>query len=241
MSKGKTQTGKPTGAKPRRPGRPSAAERSEDVRQKLIATSQRLFAEKGFGEVGLREIGRAAGVTPAMISYYFGDKAGLYEAVFVDTLDTLLARIKSVAGNMGPDDIPLDRFLQVYFQTIVERPWLPQLLLREVVTRDTPLRKLFVERFASQATTLLPALIAQQVQEGRLRADLDPRHTLLSLLGMTVFPVVAAPVLGPLLGYKLDKAFTAERAEQIHKLFLEGAAPKDPHDKVSRSEEESKP
>ena len=237
MSTGETKSSKATSAKARRPGRPSSAERSEDVRQKLISTSQRLFAEKGFGEVGLREIGRAAGVTPAMISYYFGDKAGLYEAVFIDTLDTMLARIKSVAANIGTGETPLDRFLDVYFQTIVEQPWLPQLLLREVASRDTPLRKLFVERFAGQATTLLPALIAQQVKEGQLRADLDPRHTLLSLLGMTVFPVIAAPVLGPLLGYKLDKDFTAERTGQIHKLFFEGAAP----DKASHSDEESKP
>ena len=233
MSKDKTPSSK---AKPRGPGRPSSTERSEDVRQKLIITSQRLFAERGFGEVGLREIGRAAGVTPAMISYYFGDKAGLYEAVFVDTLETLLARIKAVAGSVGPDDIPLDRFLQVYFQTIVEQPWLPQLLLREVVSRDTPLRKLFVERFAGQATTLLPALIAEQVKEGRIRDDLDPRHTLLSLLGMTVFPVIAAPVLGPLLGYKIDEAFAADRIEQIRKLFLEGATPDGP----SHSEKEPK-
>lgn len=237
MSKDKTKSSK---AKPRGPGRPSSAERGEDVRQKLIATSQRLFADKGFGEVGLREIGRAAGVTPAMISYYFGDKAGLYEAVFVDTLDTLLARIKSVAATIEPGEAPLDRFLEVYFQTMVEQPWLPQLLLREVASRDTPLRKLFIERFAGQATTILPALIQEQMKEGRIRDDLDPRHTLLSLLGMTVFPVITAPVLGPLLGYKLDETFTTERTKQIHKLFFEGAAPKDPSEKPSPSDEESK-
>ena len=225
MSRNKTSKAGSGQAKPRGPGRPSSAVSGEDVRQKLIATSQRLFAEKGFGEVGLREIGRAAGVTPAMISYYFGDKAGLYEAVFADTLDTLLARIKVVAATVEPGHFQLDHFLQTYFQTMVEQPWLPQLLLREVVTRDTPLRKLFVERFAGQATTLLPALIQQQVREGRIRSDLDPGHTLLSLLGMTVFPVIAAPVLGPLLGYKLDADFVATRTDQIHKLFLEGATP----------------
>ena len=237
MTRATSSSEKAIGAKQRRPGRPSSAERSEDVRKKLIATSQRLFAEKGFGEVGLREIGRAAGVTPAMISYYFGDKAGLYEAVFVDTLDTLLSRIKAVAATVGPGQMQLEHFLETYFKTIVERPWLPQLLLREVVSRDTPLRKLFIDRFAGQATTLLPALIQQQVRDGQIRSDLDPRHILLSLLGMTVFPVIAAPVLGPLLGYRLDERFAAERTEQIHKLFLEGAAPRD----TLPSGEETKP
>ena len=218
-----------TSSKPgqgRRPGRPSSAERSEDVRLKLIATAQRLFAEKGFGEVGLREIAKAAGVTPAMISYYFGDKAGLYEAVFIETLETLLSRIREVAAKSDTSGMPLDRFLHVYFQTILEQPWLPNLLLREVASRDTPLRKLFIERFAGQVTQVLPGLIAHQVEEGRLRSDLDARHMFLSLIGMTVFPVLAEPVLGPLLGYQLDEAFVEERAEQIHTLFLEGAEPR---------------
>jgi TetR/AcrR family transcriptional regulator len=207
----------------RRPGRPSSAESGADVRRKLIATSQRLFAEKGFGEVGLREIAQAAGVTPAMISYYFGDKAGLYEAVFVETLEAFLGRIQSTAAESAPSGLPLERFLGIYFQTMMEQPWLPNLLLREVATRDSPFRKLFVERFAGKAMKLLPALIARQIESGRLRANLDPKHTLLSLLGMTVFPVIAAPVLGPLLGYRLDNDFAAERIEHIQHLFLEGA------------------
>jgi TetR/AcrR family transcriptional regulator len=213
----------------RRPGRPSSSSGGEDVRRGLIATAQRLLSEKGFGEVGLREIAKAAGVTPAMVSYYFGDKAGLYEAVFVETLEAFLGRIQKVAAEAGPDGLPIERFLQVYFQTMMEQPWLPNLLLREVATRDSPFRKLFVEKFAGQATTLLPGLIARQIETGRLRADLDPKHTLLSVLGMMVFPVIAAPVLGPLLGYKLDKDFAAERIEHIQHLFIEGAGSAKPN------------
>jgi AcrR family transcriptional regulator len=186
----------------RRPGRPSSAESGADVRRKLIATSQRLFAEKGFGEVGLREIA---------------------QAVFVETLEAFLGRIQSTAAESAPSGLPLERFLGIYFQTMMEQPWLPNLLLREVATRDSPFRKLFVERFAGKAMKLLPALIARQIESGRLRANLDPKHTLLSLLGMTVFPVIAAPVLGPLLGYRLDNDFAAERIEHIQHLFLEGA------------------
>ena len=43
-----------------------------------------LFGEKGFAKTSTREIALAAQVNVASISYYFGDKAGLYRAVFVD-------------------------------------------------------------------------------------------------------------------------------------------------------------
>ena len=44
----------------------------------------RLFAEQGFAKTSTREIALAAGTNVASISYYFGDKAGLYRAAFTE-------------------------------------------------------------------------------------------------------------------------------------------------------------
>lgn len=54
----------------------------EASRQRLMQAGLRLFAHKGFAPTSIRELARAAGVNVAAISYYFGDKAGLYRAVF---------------------------------------------------------------------------------------------------------------------------------------------------------------
>jgi len=40
--------------------------------------------EQGFAKTSIREIALAAQANVASISYYFGDKAGLYRAVFSD-------------------------------------------------------------------------------------------------------------------------------------------------------------
>ena len=45
-----------------------------------------LFAAKGFSKTSTREIAQAAEVNIAAISYYFGDKAALYKAVFLEPL-----------------------------------------------------------------------------------------------------------------------------------------------------------
>ena len=49
-------------------------------RERLLLAAMRLFAERGFGKTSTREIALAAGANVAAISYYFGDKAGLYRA-----------------------------------------------------------------------------------------------------------------------------------------------------------------
>ena len=57
-----------------------------EARQLLLHTALRLFAEKGFAKTSTREIALAAGANIAAISYYFGDKAGLYRAAFTEPL-----------------------------------------------------------------------------------------------------------------------------------------------------------
>ncbi|WP_425261648.1 TetR/AcrR family transcriptional regulator [Rubrivivax sp. RP6-9] len=54
----------------------------EDARQRLLRAGLVLFAQQGFAKTSTRELAEAAAVNVASISYYFGDKAGLYRAVF---------------------------------------------------------------------------------------------------------------------------------------------------------------
>jgi len=55
---------------------------TQDARSRLVIAALRLFAEKGFEAATTREISEAAGANISAIRYYFGDKAGLYRAVF---------------------------------------------------------------------------------------------------------------------------------------------------------------
>ncbi len=69
-------------ADPSRPG-PDAG----DARARLLHAAIRLFALQGFAKTSTRELAEAAQVNVAAISYYFGDKAGLYRAAFVEPMD----------------------------------------------------------------------------------------------------------------------------------------------------------
>jgi AcrR family transcriptional regulator len=64
-------------------GSPRAQRRDgEQSRERLLQAALALFARKGYARTSTREIAEAAGANLAAISYYFGDKAGLYRAVF---------------------------------------------------------------------------------------------------------------------------------------------------------------
>lgn len=71
----------PTAAEPRKQRSDGA-----EARLLLLHAALRLFAEKGFAKTSTREIALAAGANLAAISYYFGDKAGLYRAAFTEPM-----------------------------------------------------------------------------------------------------------------------------------------------------------
>ena len=76
---------------PRRAPRSDGAE----ARHRLLHTALRLFAQNGFAKTSIREIAREAGVNVSAISYYFGDKEGLYSATFNE-------QMRSVASSDWP-------------------------------------------------------------------------------------------------------------------------------------------
>jgi TetR/AcrR family transcriptional regulator, regulator of cefoperazone and chloramphenicol sensitivity len=58
----------------------------EDARERLLHAALKLFAQQGFTKTSTRELAESAQVNVASISYYFGDKAGLYRAVFFEPM-----------------------------------------------------------------------------------------------------------------------------------------------------------
>jgi AcrR family transcriptional regulator len=83
----------------------------EDARQRLLVASLKLFAEKGYAQTSVRDLAVAAGVNVASISYYFGDKAGLYKAVFFGPLDDPAQEIRRFADPA----LSLEQALAAYY------------------------------------------------------------------------------------------------------------------------------
>jgi TetR/AcrR family transcriptional regulator, regulator of cefoperazone and chloramphenicol sensitivity len=83
-----------------------------DARSRLIRSALHLFAEKGFKAASTREICEAAGVNLSAIRYYFGDKAGLYRAVFNRPIGKTVCH----ANISSYQELPLAQALNAFFK-----------------------------------------------------------------------------------------------------------------------------
>lgn len=91
---------------PRKRGRPRKSGGEVITPLKLLDSAEELFAQRGFYGVTTREVAKAAGCDDALIYYHFGNKQGLFEAVFARraTIANEVRRVSLLAyesGNAG--------------------------------------------------------------------------------------------------------------------------------------------
>ena len=78
-----------------------------DKQIQIIETAERLFAQKGFNGASVRDIAIEAGVNLAMISYYFGSKEKLMQALFEHRSEHIKMRVDTL---LKDDSLsPLDK------------------------------------------------------------------------------------------------------------------------------------
>src|ERR1700723_323411 len=119
--------------KSKRIGRPPAAVQS-DPRPHLLDTATRLFAERGVADTTVAQIAAAAGVTSAMVHYYFKNREQLLDAVVDERIVRVIALIWSPIEDQADDPLSIVPVLVARVMQCVESmPSLPSLWLREIL------------------------------------------------------------------------------------------------------------
>ena len=183
----------PAKGRKRAPGRPSAD--APDQRAVALDAALACFVRQGIAATSLRDIAREAGVTPALLHYYFGDRQQLLDAVVAERVMPAFLSVRERLARAGVDvgDI-VAAFVCGVTDAIARHPWWPQLWVREVLCEGGALRDLLVQRIAPDIARLLAGRFAAAQAAGRLNADLDPRLLLPTLVGLTMFPAAGAPI-----------------------------------------------
>lgn len=172
--------------------------RAQRTRAALLDAAEDLFAARGFAATRLEDVAARVGIRRASIVYHFADKRSLYEAVLARVLGTLRERVERALAGPGPLAARIEAAVDAWADSVLERPALARLLLREVVDagREGPSPAL-----RAQAAPFA-ALFAKAVDEGRAASapdagDADPVQIVSAIVGASVFFVGALPALAP--------------------------------------------
>ena len=205
----------------RRPGRPIAG--GDAVRDSLLQTARDLFLARGFASVSIRQIAQAAGTSTATIHYHFGDKLGLYRAMLEVAVRPLFEALQPVANGAQGAPVDMAEAIRLYTRMLASNPWVPSLIVQEVLAEGGRFREQFIEHFASRLAPLFMGIVRREQARGVLRRDLDPRLAALSAISLTVFPFLAMPLTSRVLGIAPDAETIERLAAHTTKVLLDGA------------------
>lgn len=115
---------------------------SEVTREKLINAAGELFSIQGTENVGVRDITKLAGVKENSISYHFGGKDGLINAVWEKTLEKFEKKdfisyvkdneklLKTKDGQKKIITRIIKEFYNIFYENDLETPWMNRFLLK---------------------------------------------------------------------------------------------------------------
>lgn len=164
---------------PRRTPDPADRQRdAERARERLLDAALEEFSAKGFAGARVREIAARAGLNQQLISYYFGGKAGLYQA--------LQDRWNDISTAINQPDAPIEDVVVGFLHAGLANPAWTRLLVWQNMTDDP------TNLDHQDLMTGMVADIRRRQHAGDLIADLDPAY-----LALVLFAATAAPTILP--------------------------------------------
>jgi len=184
--RGKEKSGK------RSPGRPVASA-DGDAREHLLTAATELFARQGVAATTFAAIAKRAGLTPAMMHYYFKDRDHLLDCVVEEKIAPLIASVWSpVDPGAAPGEI-MRGVVERLVAGIERMPWVPSTWMREVLNEGGLLRSRVLRKLPFDKVRVLSEAVARAQANGKIEADLDPVLIVFSMLGLVMLHHATAP------------------------------------------------
>ncbi len=187
------------------------AEASQETRERIIAATSKVLAEKGYDATTLREISREAQVAPGLVHYYFGGK----DQLLVEVLQASGRRFSQAAEQLV-QQVPADQSLEALLTRLRERldqePDVYRLryelfslgLHNPLI--EPKVRERLAQRRKEIGSVMTKVLEDKERTEGKKSSSLDP--TPLAALLLSIFDGLALQKI-------MDPTFDIDAAYQV--------------------------
>ncbi|MDO9105917.1 MAG: TetR/AcrR family transcriptional regulator [Methylovulum sp.] len=194
---------------------------ADPVRERLLNAALDSFLSDDYHKVTTRLIAEKADANVSMIRYYFGNKEGLYEEMIRATLTPLL---NVLDGHMLDSVEGFKDFLQLYYQTMSERPEFPKLILKVLALNQGPGRR-FIQQLLERGRTRGAKKVESLKSSGQLISSLDPDIVRMAFVSLAMMPMLLKEVFETQMGRSMDAEFLEQLAAFNGHLFSAGLAP----------------
>ncbi len=182
-------------------------------REMLLHTAERLFAEHGFDGVSARMIHYESGVNIAMISYYFGSKEGLFQALLEEKFPVIRERLEVIRLSKISYWKKIEATIEAYIERVFHHVSFSKIIFREMSMTQRPEHNKMITGYIQKNAEIILSFIKEGIETKEFR-KVDPEMTL-STLFATIFQWInLSPICGKILKVKKSEDLYSELYKQ---------------------------
>jgi TetR/AcrR family acrAB operon transcriptional repressor len=198
----------PAAAKPRGPRRTSAG---AATRERILASAERLFAERGFSGVSMPAIAAAAGITAGAIYKHFQSKEQLFFSIVRRAVEAA-PTAQEGEGLAGPAAVA--RIVAAYTTRRLKRVRQLAVEIHYAAAQDAPVRRLLRASVDAEIGGMA-AQIASAQARGEIDAGFDPQLTAAMVMTLIMGLMHAETLTPQLVGDAAWRDFVEASVERL--------------------------
>ena len=196
----------------------------QNKEQEILAAAEQEFLTKGYDGARTTSIAKAAGVTHAMLHYYFRTKEQLFERIVDEKFRVML---QSTLAVLGDPSLPMVERVRCgvinHFDFVSRNPLLPRFIINEIVSRPERYGVLHarISAIIDNVYRGLQTDINAAAERGEMER-VDAKMLFISIMSLNIFTFIAYPFMKPLMGELMAddaKFLEARKAENIETIM----------------------
>ncbi|MDR3128852.1 MAG: TetR/AcrR family transcriptional regulator [Tannerellaceae bacterium] len=172
-------------------------DKHQSTEQAILYAAEEIFLEKGYVGGKTTEIAKKAGVTHAMLHYYFRTKDNLFRIVIKKQVGLLANSILPILNDNGTFGEIISRAIEKHFEFVRKNPNIVFFVIREI--HSNAIGKQIWNDIASPILDNIVKNMAERIElekrEGTLQQDLNSMNFLITLMSLNLFIFIAQPIL----------------------------------------------
>lgn len=166
----------------------------EKTKERILTAAREEFIQHGYNGARMRAIAERAEINKGLLHYYFGSKDALFEAVFAQVFDQSMQEFSRILDPSADLFASIARYVEVHLDKLVKNPFVPMYIMQETNRDPQRLMQLMGQKVGDSFLQRFEERIKQEVEAGHIQA-VCPKHFVVSLVAMVVFPVLQKPLL----------------------------------------------
>lgn len=150
----------------------------------IIEVAERLFGDRGFDGTSVRDIAENAHVNLAMISYYFGSKEKLMEAMFRYRSEIFKLELESMIKNQQLTPMQkMEQLIDQYIERLFSKQGFHRVMVREQMVNKNGFIAKQIYQLKSKNQELIKLLIQEGQKKGDFKKNIDVSLLMMTLIG----------------------------------------------------------